>query len=457
MNGDEPRTGVDSGGLGGRLRTRFELDRAVVYALLLRGWQLVAGTASALLIATFFTPDVQGYYYTFSTLMTLQALFELGCAQVVTNVASHEWSKLELDDRGRITGDPAALSRLVSLGRLLFKLYAAAFVLFVVAVGIGGAAFLDLRPAGGVSWRGPWFSLVVVSGLLLWLLPFNALLEGCHQVTTVNRFRLIQAVVANLVVWTSLLLGLDLWVAVAATAARVACEFVLVGVRFRRFFEPFRARPAGEQIDWRAELWPLQWRLGLQSAGGFLANSLYVPVMFYYQSKATAGRMGMTWMLLFTVQAAALSWVQTRIPQFGALIAGKRYDELDRLFRKVTAISLGALALAGAGLCGAVWLLNALEWQLAERILNPTDTAIFMAAYIVLQLSHCQAAYIRAHKRDPLVRVNMASYALIGAGVWYFGGRYGPTGAALAYLAVIATVTAPFHLILWNRCRAEWH
>eukprot|EP00913_Durusdinium_trenchii_P023457 g22035.t1 len=436
---------------------RLELDRAVLYALLLRGWQLIAGAASAVLIAHFFTADVQGYYYTFSSLMTLQALFELGCAQVVTNVASHEWSKLELDSSGRIVGDPAARSRLVSLGRLLFKLYGAAFALFVVVVGFGGALFLESRPAEGVAWEGPWYALVVVSGLLLWTLPFNALLEGCHQVTTVNRFRLIQAVAANLVVWTSLVLGLNLWVAVAATAARVVCELVLIGVRFRRFFRPFRARADGEQIDWKQELWPLQWRLGLQSAGGFLANSLYVPVLFRYQSKAVAGQMGMTWMMIFTVQAAALSWIQTRIPRFGALIAEKQYAELDRLFRKVTVISVGAVSLGGVALCGGVWLLNALQWQLAERILNPLDTAIFMAGFAILQLSHCQAAYIRAHKRDPLLRVNLASYVLIGAGVWYFGAQYGPTGAGLAYLSVIVLVTAPFHTLLWNRCRADWH
>lgn len=455
---DEPRDEPEGQSGRSRWSSRLELDRAVLYALALRGWQLVAGAASAVLIATFFTPDVQGYYYTFSTLMTLQALFELGCAQVVTNVASHEWSKLKLDDAGNIEGDPDAKSRLISLGRMLFFLYGAAFLLFVLLVGYGGAMFLESRPAAGVAWRGPWYCLVVVSGLLLWLLPFNSLLEGCHQVTTVNRFRLIQAVVTNLVVWTSLVLGADLWVAVAATAARVACELILIGVRYRRFFQPFRSQPGGKRIDWKHELWPLQWRLGLQSAGAFLANSLHVLVMYHhFDSKAIAGRMGMTWMMLFIVQAAALSWIQTRIPRFGTLIAEQRFAELDRLFRKVTAISVGAVSLGGVALCGGVWLLNALESRLADRILSPVDTAIFMTAIAILQLSFCQAAYIRAHKRDPLLRVNMASYVLIGAGVWYFGGQYGPTGAGLAYLTVIILVTAPFHMLLWKRCRIDWH
>jgi hypothetical protein len=444
------------GGLSGLL-SRWQIDRAVMYALLLRGWQLLAGAVSAVLIARYFLPDVQGYYYTFSSLLTMQAVFELGCAQVVTNVASHEWSKLRLDETGQIQGDPAAKSRLVSLGRLLFKLYGSVFVLFVSVVGFGGAMFLEQQPASGVVWRSPWFSLVTVSGLLLWTLPFNALLEGCHQVTTVNRFRLIQAICTNLTVWASLIFGLNLWVAVAATSARLICELALFFVRYRRFFRPFVVAPEGETITWQTELWPLQWRLGLQGAAGFLSASLFAPVMFHYQSKAIAGQMGMTWMMMFTVQAAASSWIQTRVPRFGALIAKREFEELDRLFFRVTWVSITFAFLGGIALCLLVWTINLLELPLADRILKPEVTAIFLLAIAILQLSICQSAYIRAHKRDPLMKVNMIAFVMTGLGVWWFGSQYGPWGAGLAYLAVVVLITAPSHIILWNRYRRDWH
>ncbi|GAB4152868.1 MAG: membrane protein [Planctomycetaceae bacterium] len=436
---------------------RLEVDRAVIYSLCLRGWQLLAGAVSAILIARWFSPDVQGYYYTFSSLLTLQAIFELGCAQVVTNVASHEWSHLSLDDAGRIQGDRNAKSRLVSLGRFVFKLYGGVALLFVLLVGLGGAWFLGQQPAGDVLWRTPWFCLVAVSGLLLWTLPFNALLEGCHQVATVSRFRFFQAVATNFAVWTSLVLELNLWVAVIATTTRLVCELVLLLVRYRRFMGVFLFPPESERINWREELWPLQWRLGLQSACGFLSTSLYAPVMFYYHSKAVAGRMGMTWMMMFAVQAAALSWIQTRIPRFGVLIARREYDTLDRLFRRLTWISMAVVSLGGVLLCLTVWLLNVFEFSLAGRVLQPDVTAVFMFAIVVLQLSHCQAAYIRAHKRDPLLVVNMASYLLTGLGVWWFGSQYGPWGAGLVYLCVILFVTTPFHSWLWWQCRKDWH
>jgi len=506
-----PPTGNDSAGWLERTAARLEFNRAVAYALLLRGWQLAAGVVSAVLIALYFTPDVQGYYYTFSSLLTLQALFELGCGQVLANLCSHEWAALRLDDRGRVSGDAAALSRLAHLSRLMFKLYGTLLAVFVVTVGFGGAAFLALQPANGVEWRGPWFALVAASGLLLWTMPFNAMLEGCNQVAAVNRFRLIQAVCANVTVWIALVLHADLWVAVFATVVRVAVELSLLLVRYRRFFASLlmqsrvesRESRAGERnapptthqpdvggrrpdvggltsgdqpsdsqlstlnsqlstthhstFSWKREIWPLQWRLGLQAPFGFLASSLYVPVLWYYQSKAVAGQMGMTWMMLFAVQAAALAWVQARIPQFGVLVARKEYGELDRLFRRLTVISVAAVTLGGLALCAIVVLLNELGVGLAERILPPMETAAFAAAFAVLQWSHCLAVYLRAHKRDPLWTANLLYYSASGVAAWYFASRFGPLAAGLGYLGTILIVNSPLQTAIWVVCRREWH
>ena len=69
--------------------------------------------------------------------------------------------------------------------------------------------------------------MVALTGGLLWTLPFNALLEGCHQVATVNKFRLVQAITANLAVWTLIASGCGLWAMAGAALARLACDLYL--------------------------------------------------------------------------------------------------------------------------------------------------------------------------------------------------------------------------------------
>ncbi len=108
------------------LSRHLGVSRAVVFSVLLKLWQGCAGLLGLFLISTYFAPEVQGFYYTFASLVALQSFVELGLYLVISNVASHEWSQLSLSKDGGIEGNPQALARLVSLGRFVFNWYAVA-------------------------------------------------------------------------------------------------------------------------------------------------------------------------------------------------------------------------------------------------------------------------------------------------------------------------------------------
>ncbi|HPM81134.1 MAG TPA: hypothetical protein PLF81_10555 [Candidatus Anammoximicrobium sp.] len=438
-----------------RFVNRLEVDQAVFYALCLRGWQFLAGPVSVVLIGLFFTPETQGFYYTFASLMALQTFFELGFSIVVINVSSHEWLHLRLDEGGRIVGDMDALSRLASLVRLLFRWYGIAAFLFLVLVGLGGHIFLSRQADAAVAWRGAWVGLVVIQAGLLWSLPFTVLLEGCGQMAIVNRYRLYGAVTANAAVWTSILLGAGLWTAVAAAAGRWLWDLTLLLVRYRRFFQSCRQASTSSQLSWKTDLWPMQWRLAVGGVLSYFAFSLFTPVMFDYHGPAVAGQMGMTWQLVTVIQAVALAWVQARTPLFGRLIAKQDYRELDRVFFRLTWISLVVAVVGAAALSLAVWGLYACEFRLALRLLEPFPTALFLLAIVCYHVPNCQAFYLRAHKRESLFLLGVVASLLIGAGVWWFGSRHGPTGAAWAYLAIVVCVVSPWQSLIWWQCRRE--
>ena len=111
-------------------------DKAVIYSLYSRFWFLFAGPISLILIATKFSPDIQGFYYTFFSLISLLAFFELGSNHIITQFSSHEWAHLELDNQGNIIPkNKKAFARLICLGRFAFKWYAVICLLFLVIVG----------------------------------------------------------------------------------------------------------------------------------------------------------------------------------------------------------------------------------------------------------------------------------------------------------------------------------
>lgn len=438
------------------LARRAGVDGAVGFAVLTRTWQMLAAPVSLVLIAQFMTGEMQGFYYTFASLLALQSFVELGLAAVVVNVASHEWAGLSLDASGRIEGPLEARSRLASLARLVFKWYAVASVMFMLVVGSAGYLFFAQADHAGVAWEAPWVATVVLAGLLLWLTPFISLLEGCNQVSAVNYFRMTQAVLGSAALWIVLALDGGLWAAVATLAINVLRGVSFLLIRYRRFFAPFFKVPDGHRMNWLTEIWPMQWRIAVSWVSGYFAFSLFNPVLFHYHGPVVAGQMGMTWTLAAGLQAFAMAWLQPKIPLFGMLIARKDYVTLDRVFFRSSATALFITALGAAVLWSAVAGLYMTGHSLAQRVLPPLPTGLFILAVVLMQLASCQSAYLRAHKREPLVAVSAVFGLTVGVLVWLLGSRAGALGAAIGYLSAVIFAVA-WETAIWLRCRAEWH
>lgn len=446
-----------------RVLSRLGVDRAVFFAAAARIWQLPAGVVTLLLVARYFTPETQGYYYTFSRLLGFQIVADLGFLWVIVHVASHEWSKLELDHRGRLRGEPATAERLADLIRRARNWFALAGVGFVVVAGLLGVLFFRAQPEAAstdIAWLGPWLCAVGLVGAGLVLSPFIAVLEGCNQVHAVYRLRLVQAVVGNLVVWPAILLGANLWVVVAAGAVQLAAEAWLVLVRFRPMWRSL-PRLTKQRIRWSQEVWPLQWRLAAQSVMHYVAFCLFTPIIFHYHGSALAGRMGMTWTVLTALQMAAFSWIRTRASRFGMLVARKDYGQLDRTFRRSAEISTLVLAAALGAFCAALWGLNSIDYPLAQdlagRLLSPIETLVFAATVLLSHLPQCFGVYLRAHKRDPLIWLWLPANAAVGLSAWWLGSRYGVFALGLGFLAITGLVTLPGTAWIWARCRVKWH
>ncbi|MEZ6090215.1 MAG: hypothetical protein R3C05_19750 [Pirellulaceae bacterium] len=287
-----------------RMLNRMEVDQAVFFAILVRAWQFVAGPVTVYLIAKHFTGELQGYYYTFWSLINLQIFFEMSFHNVVFNVASHEWSHLSMAPDRSPTGNDEAISRLASLTRIATIMYAISALAFALIVGIAGLWFFRqeaIQPQFG--WRAPWIALVVLTSLAFWLTPFLTLLEGCNQVKQLYQFQFIRAVLGNLAVWVCIPFGASLWVPSIASGLRLVCELTLICVIYRRFFGTLLRSPKRSTLSWQRDVWPFQWRMLLKSCVAFFNTNIINPVIFHYHGPVAAGQMGMTWQVLTSLQS----------------------------------------------------------------------------------------------------------------------------------------------------------
>jgi O-antigen/teichoic acid export membrane protein len=438
-----------------RILDRGGLDQAVVFTLLTRAWQATAGLVSLVLIAQFLSPEVQGFYYTFSSLLALQAFVELGLYVVIVNLVSREWSKLNEVDSA-VVGDETALSRLASLIRFICKWYSGVSLLFIVSVGIGGHIFFMQSQSSDVAWIIPWWTVVTLAGAQLWMMPMLSVLEGCNKVVELNRFRLVQTVVEAIAVWILFVAGAELWVVVGSLTIKVSSTLIFLFGRYRLFFRSIFEGAGEATIHWRNDVWPMQWRLAAQGAVNYLAYSLFTPVMFHFHGAKTAGQMGMTLQVISVVHLMASAWVQTKVPVFGMLAARRDYTELDKVWRRASTLSLGFTVAGSLVLWLTVFVLRELDDSLASRMLGPLPMALFLLGYGLLQISNCQSVYLRSHGREPFLIVGVMGGLLIGTFVYVLGSKLGPVGAAASFTAVIALFTIPFGSYIWIRRRKEW-
>lgn len=438
------------------LLDRLAIDRAVVFGVSAKLWQATASLITIAVIAVYYTPQAQGYYYTFLTLMALQVFAELGLGNVVVNFASHEWAKLRLGEGKRITGSQEALGRLISLGRFAFRWYFVAGTAVFLVVGTVGWLFFASSPDTAIRWELPWVLFCLLIAVRLWGIPFIALLEGCNQVCDVYLCRLIDAGVTSVTLWLCIVLHFGLFAVCLSTLAGVFWCAVFLFCRYRRFFGQFLRRPR-VGIGWRTEILPMQWRIALSFLGGYFTFYLFTPLTFKFEGPAAAGRMGMTFAVASGLSTVASMWIYTRVPRFGVMIAGRQFQELDQLFRRLLFVSTALLFAGALSIWSLACVLYVKNSFLSMRVLPPLPMGMLLLAALFMQVSLCQAAYLRAHKKEPFLTLSVVQGVLTCLSLWVLGRRYGVLGMMAGYLAVVMLFTLPYGTYLWRRCRNEWH
>jgi hypothetical protein len=440
-----------------RLRLWAGVDRPVFYIAVGRAWSLFSGPVTILLLAHSFTPKVQGYFYTFGSVMALQVFLELGFAQCIVQFASHEFAHLQFRPGGALEGDPRARSRLISLGRLSLKWYGVMALLVVLGIGTGGHWFFSMKNDPSVAWSLPWWSLSLATGFALAILPVGALLEGCNQLAFLYGLRTLAAMLGSLALWTALWGGAGLFSGAIVGLAGTLLMAIAYAWRWPRLLEALghAPKPKGETISWRHEIWPFQWRIAVSWLSGYFIFNFFTPVLFYFHGPVVAGQMGMTMQLVNSLNALASSWTGTKGPRFGMLISQRRFVELDRLFFRATVQAVGVCVTGGVVLLLALVFVRE-HFAFGARFLGLGPASLLVLATIVNQVIVSQATYLRAHKREPLMWLSLANGLATGLLVIALGRFYGAPGVCLAYVFVQTCILICVSVV-WKNCRRVWH
>ena len=444
---------------------KFGIDGAIAYSSAARIIQAVAGIVSIFFVATFLTGEEQGFYYTFGSVLAIRTFFELGFTGIMTQYVAHEAAHLTLNSESRYEGEEKFISRLAYLTRFCVKWYTViSIVFFVVVLTIGFFYFNRFDTTDGtVSWKWPWILIAISSAISLFQSPLSAILTGLGKVKEVNQIIFLQQFYNPILHWILLACGLNLYVLGIGSLAAVTIWFVIANkMGLLKILVNLLKEQVTEKIRYFEEIFPYQWKIALRWISGYFIFQLFNPVLFATEGPLVAGQMGMTMVVLNAIQDFALSWQNTKVPKYSALIELKKYKELDVLFNKTLRQMLVVCCCLLITMFIGVLVLRTTNFSVAGsvlgmRFLGYLPMLLMMVTVIVNQLVHSWATYLRCHKQEPLLINSVVVAILCCLSTFGLGNLWGLYGITGGYCAIRLLVSLPWIHHIYAEKRKDWH
>jgi O-antigen/teichoic acid export membrane protein len=418
-----------------QLLQRGGVDVPVAVTLLTRVWRVLGGLVTVWLIARCLSPELQGYYYTFNSFAAMQVFAELGLNTVLIQFASHEMAHLSIIE-GRIVGDPQAKARLKSLlqfGMVWLGVAGLALVLILIP---GGLSFFNKSGSSTLDVFLPWVLLVVLTGGSLLINGLLALIEGCGQVTQVAAIRLAQAIATMACVWAMLASGFGL---ISLAGGLLAGNLVGAAAAFARYrhliVDLIRQKSNIGTVHWRAEIWPLQWRIAISWASGYLIYNIFNPILFATVGPVDAGRFGMSLQVVMAMSSTAMAWISTKSPFFGQLIARRERAALDSLFNRALLQSSVFLGVGGILVFALLVFVQTHMPGLGSRLVPAWLFGVLCVVCLANHIVFAEASYLRAHKQEPFMMLSVVNGVVTAAAALILIPRFGMEGAVAAFAA----------------------
>ncbi|KLV66667.1 membrane protein [Citrobacter sp. MGH106] len=440
-----------------KILSKIGIDQAIKYVLMGRGITVLSGILILYLVSTQLTPEQQGVYYTFSSLVSLQVIFELGLSTVIIQFVSHEMNGLEFSvTKQKFTGNSKNKNRINSLIRMSVKWYAVIGLMILFVIGPIGYFFFLGDVATNV-WYSEWITLVIFTAINITFISITSIYEGCGFVEKINRLRFYQSILAGLISIMLLLMNYGLFAvsAMAISGTIVFGSFWIKDVR-KLIFSAFVEKTKDHIISWRYEILPMQWRIALSWISGYFIFFIINPIAFKAFGASFAGQLGITMSVCNMVMNIGLAWLTTKCPYWGGVIARKNRLELDRSFILAMKQSLSFICFALFCGCTLLKILDYCNFAIAQRFL---PFHLFIAIAIAVVGNHiiaCWATYIRAHKIENMTAPSMLMAILTVVVLTIFSYYKENELFVISYTAMVWVYFVPITFLIYKRFKLSY-
>ena len=376
------------------------VDSDILHTGLTNLARILTGPVSMILIPLFLTKQMQGYWYSFSSLSALSIFADLGFTMIVAQFSAHEYAYLNLSNNRRIEGDDFYIGRISSFFRFVLKWGIAAAIITFPIIFIAGYYLLKVEVTE-FNWVLPWVIFLVASGILFVLNIINAFFEGCDQIAKSQQIAFISILISFIVIVVVLVCGFNLYAIALGTLAQAIVRSFLIYRKFGTTMKQLLTEKA-HHYRWGKEVLQLLWRYAISWSSGYFIFQLFTPVAFKFYGSEVAGQVGITLALVMAVFTFSNIWMFVANPKMNMLVSLKNWIGLDHLFKRQLSLSIITFLIGGTA-CILLFISIPEKWNFTQRFLDVGTISLLLLAWLMQLIINAMAMYMRAHKKEVLV------------------------------------------------------
>lgn len=375
--------------------------------LLNQVWKLLSGSLLLILVPLYLNPELQGYWYTFISLAALVIIADMGFSTILLQFSAHEYSCLQYNSKGQLVGKTFYIERLSTLLKFSLK-WSLSVALIVFPVVLVGGYFILNSKSTDIEWLFPWLFYGIGSIFVFVNSVLLSFIEGCDNVGGVQKIRFYTSVITVSITILMLISEYDLYALSVSLLVGTFSGTLLILLRYSAFLQQLLFLEINGVYSWWSEIIPLIWRYAISWVSGYFVFYIFTPIVFSYYGANEAGEVGLSIAICTAIFGIANIWITVVTPKINMMVAKQEYETLNPLFRRhflfaIVTFCFGVFA----------FFLTVFNFAVFEFI---RDRLISFDMFLMLSLgwlSHLtinsMTVYMRAHKKEPLMMLNLYS------------------------------------------------
>jgi len=372
-------------------------NKALNYSLLTIISQVLLTPINIIIITIKLSPEEQGFYYTFLSLISLQSFFELGLFTYVTNKSSSIFANTERFKINFLVNSESIKLNLGMLFKITIKLYLIISFSFFIIVGGSGLFFFSdtyYLELSEIQWA--WISLCFFCAINLFYLGFNSFLEGCGQIEIISKLKLMAFIASGLLLGILLYFEFGLMSLPLSLLPKVFKDIYLMHYVFNKEFNLLIRAKKTSGFNFMSEVAPMQFRLAVSGIFSFMQYSVMAPMVFTVLGPVQAGIIGVGLQITSFVQQILTRWTHIHQPLMAKLVSTHKFTELDQLVINIQSVILKLSIILIIGFVLVFVLSKSLEFHILDRIPGFGIILLLIIAGCVYAQVAVRVGYLRA-------------------------------------------------------------